>query len=213
VLAHLLVTEGFASIEQVAFVPLGELTGIEGFDEDIAQELSSRAEAYLAEQAEKFAATCRELGIAADLAELPALSSDMVVALANAGIKTLDQLAELAGYELSGSEEDGEEGVLKEFEITESDGNAIIMEARAHWYPDEPAEEDAAAEGEGEGEESEEGEDTAAGTEVSEAEAATSEAAPAQSAGDQEKPETEAATSEAAPAQSADDQEKPETEA
>ena len=113
----------------------------------------------------------------------------MVVALANAGIKTLDQLAELAGYELSGSEEDGEEGVLKEFEITESDGNAIIMEARAHWYPDE-AEEDAAAEGDGE--ESEEGEDAAEGAEVSEAEAATTEAAPEQSAGDQEKPETEA---------------------
>jgi N utilization substance protein A len=157
VIAHLLVTEGFSSIEEVAFVPLEELTGIEGFDEDIAQELSQRAEAYLREQAEKFTETRRELGIADDLAELPGLSPDMVVALAKAGIKSRDQLAELAGYELSGSEEEGEVGVLQEFGITEADGNAIIMEARAHWYEGE----EAAGEGK-EGEAAPEGEEAQA---------------------------------------------------
>ncbi len=195
VIAHLLVTEGFSSIEQVAFVPLEELVNIEGFEEEIAQELSNRAEAYLAEQAEKFAATRRELGIADDLADLPGLSPEMVVALANGGIKTRDQLAELAGYELSGSEEEGEVGVLQEFAITESEGNAIIMEARAHWYQDDEAEEEAAGDAD-EGEEkaagdADEAEQGAGGAEASEAAADTDEAAPAQSAGDQEKPGTE----------------------
>ena len=136
-IAHLLVTEGFSSIEEVAFVPLEEITGIEGFDEDIARELSSRAEAILAEQAEKYSDTRREMNIADDLAEMPGLTPDMVVTLAKQGIKTRDQLAELAGYELSGSEEDGEEGKLQEFGISEAEGNAIIIEARAHWYEDE----------------------------------------------------------------------------
>jgi len=195
VIAHLLVTEGFSSIEQVAFVPLEELVNIEGFEEEIAQELSNRAEAYLAEQAEKFAATRRELGIADDLADLPGLSPEMVVALANGGIKTRDQLAELAGYELSGSEEEGEEGVLQEFAITESEGNAIIMEARAHWYQDDEAEEESAGDAdeaeEGAADDADEAEQGAGGAEASDAAADTDEAAPAQSAGDQEKPGTE----------------------
>jgi N utilization substance protein A len=161
VIAHLLVTEGFSSIDEVAYVPLADLVNIEGFDEDIAKELSSRAETYLAEQAEKFADTRRELGIAEDLAELPGLSPDMVVALAKAGIKSREQLAELAGYELSGSEEDGEEGLLQDFEITESEGNAIITEARAHWYEGENAEEEATEEGSDGVDEGEKGDDGA----------------------------------------------------
>jgi len=163
VIAHLLVTEGFSSIDEVAYVPLADLVNIEGFDEDIAQELSNRAETYLAEQAEKYSKTRRELGIAEDLAELPALSPDMVVALAKAGIKTREQLAELAGYELSGSEEDGEEGLLRDFEVTESDGNAIIMEARAHWYKDDKASEETTEEG---GEVADEGEKSDGGEET-----------------------------------------------
>ncbi len=54
----------------------------------------------------------------------------------------------MAGYELSGSEEDGEEGKLREFGISEAEGNAIIIEARAHWYEDEEAAEGETAEGE-----------------------------------------------------------------
>jgi N utilization substance protein A len=145
-IAHLLVTEGFSSIEEVAFVPLEEITSIEGFDGDIAEELSNRGKAYLAEQEEKFSDIRRELDISDDLAELAGLTPDMVVALAKHDIKTRDQLAELAGYELSGSEEEeGEEGILQEFGMSEADGNAVIMAARAHWYE---GEEDVAAEGE-----------------------------------------------------------------
>ncbi len=152
VIAQLLVTEGFTSLEEVAFVPSSELASIEGFDEDIAEELSQRAEAYLAEQEEKFAARRKELGIADDLAELPGLSPDMVLALAEAGIRSREALAELAGYELSGSEADGEEGILKAFGLSEGEANAIIMAARADWFDaeEDAAGEDAAEEGAGE---------------------------------------------------------------
>jgi len=149
VIAHLLVTEGFSLLEEVAFVPVEELASIEGFDEDVAKELSTRAQAYLSEQEEVFATKRRELEIADDLAELEGLTPQMVVALAEQGIKTLDALGELAGYELSGSEaeEEGgekEEGILQDFGVTESIANEIIVRARAHWF----VEEDAAAEAE-----------------------------------------------------------------
>ncbi len=140
-IAHLLVTEGFSSIEEVAFVPQEEIAGIEGFDEEIALELSTRAQAFLTEQEEKFSEIRREMAIADDLAEMPGLTPEMVVVLAKKDIKTRDQLAELAGYELSGSEEEGEEGVLQEFGLSEADGNAIITQARAHWYEGEDEEE------------------------------------------------------------------------
>jgi hypothetical protein len=81
------------------------------------------------------------------------------VVLAKKDIKTGDQLAELAGYELSGSEEEGEEGVLQEFGLSEADGNAIITQARAHWYEGEDEEE---TEEETEGEASENGDVAAA---------------------------------------------------
>ncbi len=160
-IAHLLVTEGFSSIEEVAFVPQEEIAGIEGFDEEIALELSTRAQAFLTEQEEKFSEIRREMAIADDLAEMPGLTPEMVVVLAKKDIKTRDQLAELAGYELSGSEEEGEEGVLQEFGLSEADGNAIIIQARAHWYEGEDEEEtegeasengDVAAAADGEGE-------------------------------------------------------------
>ncbi len=139
VIAHLLVTEGFSSIEEVAFVPIEEITGIEGFDQELAEELSGRAKAYLAEQAEKFAEKRKELGIADDMVDIPGLTSDMVVKLAEHGIKDRDSLAELAGYELSGSEAEGEPGILAEFKLSEPDANAIIAAARAHWFAEEDA--------------------------------------------------------------------------
>jgi N utilization substance protein A len=143
VIAHLLVTEGFSSIEEVAFVPIDEITGIEGFDRDLAEELAGRAKAYLSEQAEKFAEKRKELGIADDMVDITGLTPDMVVTLAEKGIKKRDDLAELAGWELSGSEAEGEAGLLADYKISESDANAIIAQARAHWYE---AEDKAAAE-------------------------------------------------------------------
>ncbi|MGE3334788.1 MAG: transcription termination factor NusA [Rhodospirillaceae bacterium] len=130
VLAHLLVTEGFTSVEEVAFVPIEELTDIEGFDEDVANELKARATAYIEEENKKIAARMEELGVSEDLAEaeIEGLDPKKIIVLAEKGIKTLDDLADLAGDELV--------EILGADVIKEGPANAIIMAARAHWFPE-----------------------------------------------------------------------------
>jgi transcription termination/antitermination protein NusA len=131
VIAHLLVTEGFSSIEEVAFVPLEDLSGIEGFDEDIANELRTRAQTYLTEQEERLTSRRKELGVDDALGSLPGLSVAHLVALGEKGIKTLDDLADLAGDELVD---------MLDKKITMDDANAAIMAARAHWFADDAGE-------------------------------------------------------------------------
>ena len=150
VIAHLLVTEGFSSIDEVAFVPVDDLSDIEGFDEDIAEELRERARAYLAGEEEALLTKCRELGITEDLSKHESLSPTMLVALGEAGVKTLDDLGDLASDELLEIVSDGS--------LNAESADAIIMAARAHWFEgEEPAEdgppdeeEAGAAEGEAE---------------------------------------------------------------
>jgi transcription termination/antitermination protein NusA len=144
VIAHLLVTEGFTSVEEVAYVALDDLASIEGFDEDVAGELQARARNFLEEQNEKFEARRQELGVEDALAELPGLSPAMLAKLGESGVKTLDDLGDLAGDELV--------EVLKgSVAITEEQANTIIMAARAHWFTDEEGGEEAGgAETEGE---------------------------------------------------------------
>jgi N utilization substance protein A len=133
VIAQLLVTEGFTSIEEVAYVPNEDLAGIEGFDEDVATELKSRALAWIEAEAERLNAKRRELGVADDVAAIEGLAPAMLVALGEKGVKTLDDLADLAADELN----DPKDGILKDFELSTEDANAIIMAARAHWFEDE----------------------------------------------------------------------------
>ena len=138
VIAHLLVTEGFSTVEDVAFVAIEDLAGVEGFDESVANELQQRARRFIDEREERNQARLKELGVASDLAEVPGLDSAMLVALGEAGIKTRDDLADLASDELI--ERDG--GPLRRFNLSLDDANAIIMAARAHWFGDgagEPA--------------------------------------------------------------------------
>jgi N utilization substance protein A len=135
VIAHLLVTEGFTEVEEVAFVPLEDLAGIEGFDEDVARELRERAQAYLAEQNEKLTVQRREIGVSDEVAAIEGLSPAMLVALGEKGIKSLDDLADLATDELIGKED----GILKAFNLAEEDANQIIMAARAHWFTEPEA--------------------------------------------------------------------------
>ena len=139
VLAHLLVTEGFSSVEEVAFVPIEDLLSIEGFDEDIAEELRNRANNFLSEEEERLAGLRRELGVDDDLAALAGLSPAMVVTLGEAGVKTLDDLGDLATDELNdpGNREGEGRGILAEYGLDEDQANAIIMAARAHWFDDE----------------------------------------------------------------------------
>ncbi len=132
-IAHLLVAEGFTELEQVAYVPVAEINSIEGFDEEIATELRARAQAFIERRNEAFSARRRELGVTDDLAAVAGLTPGMLVTLGEAGIKTLDDLADLASDELI----DPEEGVLRSHGLGEAQANDIIMAARAHWFEDE----------------------------------------------------------------------------
>jgi N utilization substance protein A len=130
VIAHLLVTEGFTNIEEVAFVPVEELASIEGFDEDVAGELRERARVFLQEQNEKLSARRRELGVDDALATIEGLTPAMLVTLGENGVKTLDDLADLSSDELI----DPQDGILRGSGLSNADANAVIMAARAHWF-------------------------------------------------------------------------------
>jgi N utilization substance protein A len=133
VIAHLLVTEGFTSVEEVAFVPTEDLAGIEGFDEEVAGELKARAQAWIEAEAERMNSRRREIGVSDEVAAIEQLTPAMLVALGDKGVKTVDDLADLAADELT----DAKDGILKDFELTTEDANTIIMAARAHWFDDE----------------------------------------------------------------------------
>jgi N utilization substance protein A len=156
-LAQLLVAEGFGALEEVAYVELDELASIEGFDEELGAELQSRAQEALERREQAAREERRNLGVEDALAELPYLTEAMLVTLGKAGIKTLDDLADLATDELiqkkraeqrrrpssdrpERADRDREEnkgGVLAEYGLSEEQGNEIIMAARAHWFTDE----------------------------------------------------------------------------
>jgi N utilization substance protein A len=132
VIAHLLVTEGFTSVEEVAFVPSTEISTIEGFDEDIANELQQRGRAFLKDQNERLEARRQELGVSDEIAAIEGVTPALLVVLGDKGVKTLDDLADLAADELI-------EMAQATVKLEEDEANAIIMAARAHWFADEPA--------------------------------------------------------------------------
>jgi N utilization substance protein A len=138
VIAGLLVTEGFNTIEDVAFVPHEELAEIEGFNETIAEELIRRAEAHLVRRDEVLTEQRVAMGVSDDVASFEFFTPQMLVTLGEKGVKTLDDLADLAGDELV--------EILGEDLIDEAAANEIIMAARAHWFEDEAAPEGAATE-------------------------------------------------------------------
>ena len=129
VIAGLLVTEGFEGVEDLAATPVEELAAIEGFDEGIAAELQRRAEVALERKATELEDKRRALGVADDLAGLEGLSPAMLVALGEKGVKTLDDLADLASDELI--------EIVGAGAMDEDAANAIIMAARAHWFEGE----------------------------------------------------------------------------
>ncbi|MBU0725611.1 MAG: transcription termination factor NusA [Alphaproteobacteria bacterium] len=129
VIAHLLISEGFASIEEIILVPAGEIAEIEGFDEDVAAELQARAAAFLEQQNAAFEARRLELGVADDLVGIDGITPAMLVKLGEGGVKTLDDLGDLAGDELR--------EMVGVNALTEAQANEIIMAARAHWFEDD----------------------------------------------------------------------------
>ncbi len=131
VIAQLLATEGFSRVDELVYVDLDELASIQGFDENIAQALRERAEAYLAEQHEALRQEAAELGLGEDLLSFDGLRLEAIVALGRKGIKSLDDLADLAADELI--------ELLPDGGLSEEDAGQLIMAARAHWFGDEAA--------------------------------------------------------------------------
>ena len=131
VVAGLLVTEGFTKVEEIASVPLDELAGIEGFDETVAAELKSRGEVWVEQQNALLEEKRKEMGVSDEIAAFEAFTPALLVKLGEKGIKTLDDLADLAGDELV--------EIIGADEIEAEAANAIIMKAREHWFVEEAA--------------------------------------------------------------------------
>jgi N utilization substance protein A len=161
--AQLLASEGFATIEDVAYVPLNELASVEGFDEETAQELQQRALEFIEAKNKEMDDKRKELGVADDVLEVEGITSAMAVALGEAGVKSLEDLAGCATDDLLGYYEVNKEkervripGALEGFNLTNEDANAIVMKARVKmgWIEELPEEEAPADDGEATEEES-----------------------------------------------------------
>jgi transcription termination/antitermination protein NusA len=131
VIAGLLVTEGFTTIEELAFTPEEELAAIEGFDDQVAEELIRRAQAFVTRRDSELTERSQALGVTEDVAGMETLTPAMLVALGEKGVKTLDDLADLASDELI--------EIVGTDNMDEATANEVIMAARAHWFEGEEA--------------------------------------------------------------------------
>ncbi|HXF89362.1 MAG TPA: transcription termination factor NusA [Xanthobacteraceae bacterium] len=136
VVAQLLASEGFASVEELALVDEKELAGIEGFDEETARELQTRARNFLARQEAELDARRKELGVSDELKAVPGVTTKMLVKFGENGIKTVEDLAGCATDDLVGWTErkDGETkrepGILDGFDLSREEAEELIMQAR-----------------------------------------------------------------------------------
>jgi N utilization substance protein A len=164
--AQLLVAEGFTTLEEVAYVDPDELSSIDGFDESTAEELQARARESLEELNQKALERARALGVEDSLFEFEGLTPQMIEALAKDGIKTLEDFATCADWELAGgyTTVDGKRvkdtGLLEKFDVGLEEAQHLVMTARVllGWVDPSALEPAAAepAEGEDEGEGEEE---------------------------------------------------------
>ncbi len=134
--AQLLVSEGFSNLEEVAYVELDELLVIEGVDEDNAHELQARARDYIDETNRKALERAVELGVEQSLIDFEGLTPQMISALADDGVMTLEDFATCADWELAGgwTTVDGErvkdDGVLEKFDVSLAEAQDMVMTAR-----------------------------------------------------------------------------------
>ena len=134
--AQLLVSEGFASLEEVAYVELDELMVIDGVDEETASELQTRAREFLEKESQEALEKLRDLGVEEALLNFDGLSPQMLLALADDGIKNVEEFAKCADWELAGgwTTVDGErvkdDGLLETFGVTLEEAQDLIMTAR-----------------------------------------------------------------------------------
>ncbi|WP_091735409.1 transcription termination factor NusA [Phenylobacterium immobile] len=136
VIAQLLVTEGFATVEDVAYVENSEVASIEGFDEDTAEEIQARARDFLDREAAELDGKRRELGVEDGLVEIEGVTLPMAVALGEGDVKTVENLADLVPddlrgwFETKGGERVREPGILESFNLEAADAELLIMRAR-----------------------------------------------------------------------------------
>ncbi|WP_422005408.1 transcription termination factor NusA [Pyruvatibacter mobilis] len=174
VIAQLLASEGFATVEEIAYVEPEEVSEIEGFDEDTAAEIQARAVEYLEKLDQERDAKRKELGVEDDVADVPGVTNAMLVAFGENDVKSVEDLAGCATDDLTGYYEnvDGERrrepGFLDGHDVSPQEAEDIIMAARvkAGWITEEDlaamrAEAEADEDGEFDGEDAEEGEATA----------------------------------------------------
>ncbi len=160
--AQLLVSEGFTNLEEVAYVDLDELLVIEGVDESTAQELQTRAREFIEEQNRKALETARALGAEDSLIGFDGLTPQMVEALAKDDVKTLEDFATCADWELAGGwttvngERVKDEGILEKFDMSLEEAQHLVMTARIQLGWVDPSELNAGAEDETEEEEADE---------------------------------------------------------
>ena len=125
-LAHLLVAEGFTEVEEIAYVEPDELLSVEGFDDGLVEELQRRARDFLEAEARAADEKRIELGVEDDLADVEGLTPQMLVALGEAEVKTLEDFAGCAADELTSKED----GILKSFGLAQDEASDMIMSAR-----------------------------------------------------------------------------------
>jgi len=135
-MAQLLATEGFVTVEDIAYIETADLANLEGFSEELAEELQSRARTYLEELAEKMDNERRELGVEDDLLTVPGVTLPMAILLGKGGVKSLEDLADAASDELRGwfETKNGERirhpGILDALSLSQEDADALIINAR-----------------------------------------------------------------------------------
>ncbi len=145
VIAQLLATEGFTDVEDIAYVDLGEIAVIEGFDEETAEEIQARARDFLERQAAEQDAKRRELGVEDAVLEVEGVTLPMAVAFGENDTKTVEDLAGLVTDDLRGwfetknGERVREPGILDAFDLSADDAEMMIMRARvaAGWITEE----------------------------------------------------------------------------
>ena len=135
-IAQLLVSEGFETMEEVGYVALDDLTTIEGFDDETAEELQTRAREYLDRIAQEQDAARKAAGVVDDVLEIEGVTLPMTVEFGKHEIKTVEDVAglvpdDLRGYyEMKGDEKIHEPGILESFKLNEDAATAFIMQAR-----------------------------------------------------------------------------------
>jgi transcription termination/antitermination protein NusA len=153
-MAQLLVAEGFANLEEVAYVEMDELLSIDGFDDATAQELQARARDYLEEQARKALEAARALGVEDSLINFEGLTPQMLEVLAKDGIKTLEDFATCADWELAGGwttvggQRVKDKGLLEDFDMSLEEAQTLVMTARVMLGWVDPTENDTTEEAE-----------------------------------------------------------------